>query len=126
MGRNRSRLVRYRLIHIRSLGIRLGVKGRWDERKKLEGDIEVDKEVLNEESRGHYHDEIVREVEKLNGYLPEGCGVTLYVPHENFHRDIGAFGGKKCYTTGELFEGSTKSTQSTYAQFYQHQKTKKL
>ncbi|MGB1689137.1 MAG: Phenylacetic acid catabolic protein [Candidatus Poseidoniaceae archaeon] len=90
-----------------------GVKGRWDERKKLEGGIDVDKEVLNEESRGHYHDEIVREVEKLNGYLPEDCGVTLFVPHENFHRDIGAFGGKNCYTNGELFEG----TDEEYAEY---------
>ena len=83
-----------------------GVKGRWDERKKLDGGIDVDKEVLNEESRGHYHEEIVKEVQKLNGYLPEDCGVTLFVPHENFHRDIGVFGGKNCYTNGELFEGS--------------------
>ena len=90
-----------------------GVKGRWDERKKLEGGIDVDKEVLNEESRGHYHDEIVREVEKLNGYLPEDCGVTLFVPHENFHRDIGDYGGKNCYTNGELFEG----TDEEYAEY---------
>jgi len=90
-----------------------GVKGRWDERKKLEGGIDVDKEVLNEESRGHYHDEIVKEVEKLNGYLPEDCGVTLFVPHENFHRDIGDFGGKNCYTNGELFEG----TDEEYAEY---------
>ena len=83
-----------------------GVKGRWDERKKQDGSIEVDKEVLNEESRGHYHEEIVNEVEKLNGHLPEDCGLTLLVPHENFHRDIGAFGGKNCYTDGRLFEGS--------------------
>ena len=90
-----------------------GVKGRWDERKKLEGGVDVDKEVLNEESRGHYHEEIVREVEKLNGYLPEGSGVTLYDTHENFHRHIGAFGGKNCYTNGELFEG----TDEEYAEY---------
>ena len=83
-----------------------GVKGRWDERKKLDADIEVNKEVLNEEGRGHYHDEIAKEVQKLNGYLPEDCEVTLFVPHENFHRDIGHFGGKNCYTDGSLFEGS--------------------
>ena len=34
----------------------------------------------------------------MNGYLPEGCGVKLYVPHENFHRDIGAFGGSATQT----------------------------
>lgn len=83
-----------------------GVKGRWDERKKLESGVDVDKDVLNEESRGHYHDEIVKEVEKLNGYLPEGCGVTLSVPHENFNREIGNFGGKKCTIDGALWEGS--------------------
>ena len=42
----------------------------------------------------------------MNGYLPEDSGVTLFVPHENFHRDIGKFGGKNCYTDGSLFEGS--------------------
>ena len=40
-----------------------GIKGRWDERKKLDAGIEVNKEVLNEESRGHYHEEIVGETE---------------------------------------------------------------
>ena len=91
------------------------MKGRWDERKKLEGDIDVDKEVLNEESRGHYHDEIVKEVEKLNGSLPEGSDITLTVPHENFNRDIGNFGGKNCYTDGRLFEGSDDE-YATYIQ----------
>ena len=90
-----------------------GVKGRWDERKKLDASIEVDKEILNEESRGHYHDEIAREVQKLNGYLPEDCDVTLTIPHENFNREIGNFGGKNCYTTGELFEG----TDEEYAEY---------
>lgn len=90
-----------------------GVKGRWDERKKLDANIDVDKEILNEESRGHYHDEIAREVQKLNGYLPEDCDVTLTIPHENFYRDIGKFGGKNCYTTGELFEG----TDEEYAEY---------
>ena len=49
-----------------------GIKGRWDERKKLESGGQVDKETLNEEARGHYHEEIDREAEKLNKYLPEG------------------------------------------------------
>jgi len=82
-----------------------GVKGRWDERKKLEGGIEVDKEVLNEESRGHYHDEIVAEVEKLNGYRPEGADIELYVPHENFNREIGNYAGQRYTIEGERFEG---------------------
>ena len=89
-----------------------GVKGRWDERKKLEGGIDVDKEILNEEGRGHYHEEIVKEVKKLNGYLPDDCDVTLFVPHENFNRDIGAFAGKNCYTDGTPFEGTDEEYQA--------------
>jgi len=82
-----------------------GIKGRWDERKKLEGDIEVDKETLNEEARGHYHDEIEGEIQKLNGYLPEGAA-RLYIPHENFNREIGAMKGKRFFTDGTEFTGS--------------------
>lgn len=82
-----------------------GIKGRWDERKKLEGDIEVDKETLNEEARGHYHDEIEGEIQKLNGYLPEGAA-PLYIPHENFNREIGAMKGKRFFTDGTEFTGS--------------------
>ena len=82
-----------------------GIKGRWDERKKLDAGIEVDKEILNEESRGHYHDEIVGEVKKLCGYLPEGS-TQLYVPHENFNRDIGATKDQNFYVDGTIFEGS--------------------
>ena len=52
-----------------------GIKGRWDERKKQDAEIDVDKEVLNQEARGHYHDEIVREVNKLNGYQEEGLSL---------------------------------------------------
>ena len=81
-----------------------GVKGRWNERKKLEAGVEVDKETLNEEARGHYHTEIAAEVEKLNGYLPEDAQ-RLYVPHENFNRDIGAFKKINCTVDGEVFEG---------------------
>lgn len=82
-----------------------GIKGRWDERKKLEGDIEVDKETLNEEARGHYHDEIEGEIQKLNGYLPEGAA-PLYIPHENFNREIGTMKGKRFFTDGTEFTGS--------------------
>ncbi|MDP6870001.1 MAG: phenylacetate-CoA oxygenase subunit PaaI [Candidatus Poseidoniaceae archaeon] len=92
-----------------------GVKGRWDERKKLDNEIMVDKEILNEESRGHYHDEIVREVEKLNGYLPEDCDFSLIVPHENFNREIGDFCGKNCYTDGRVFDGN----EEEYAAYLQ-------
>ncbi|MCH1541349.1 MAG: phenylacetate-CoA oxygenase subunit PaaI [Candidatus Poseidonia sp.] len=82
-----------------------GIKGRWDERKKLEGDVVVDKEILNEEARGHYHDEITIEVDKLNDYLPEGA-TPLYVPHENFHREIGKTKGQRHTVEGNPFEGS--------------------
>jgi len=88
-----------------------GVKGRWDERKKQDAEIEVNKEILNEESRGHYHDEIVKEVEKLCGYLPEGAE-KLYVPHENFNRDIGATKGKNFNVDGTPFEGNDDDWQA--------------
>jgi len=88
-----------------------GVKGRWDERKKLEAGIEVDKEVLNEEARGHYHTEIVGEVQKLTGYLPEGAA-PLIVPHENFNRDIGAFKKVNCTTEGDVFEGTQEEYEA--------------
>lgn len=83
-----------------------GIKGRWDERKKLDAEVELDKGVLNEEGRGHYHDEIVKEVEKLNAYLPESSEQKLFVCHENFNRDIGNFADKRCTLDGDLFEGN--------------------
>ena len=82
-----------------------GIKGRWDERAKLEAGIEVNKEVLNEEARGHYHEEIAAEVEKLSGYLPEGAA-PLTVPHENFNRGIGTTKRGRYLTSGEEFSGS--------------------
>jgi 1,2-phenylacetyl-CoA epoxidase catalytic subunit len=82
-----------------------GIKGRWDERAKLEAGIEVNKEVLNEEARGHYHEEIATEVEKLSGYLPEGAA-PLTVPHENFNRGIGTTKRGRYLTSGEEFSGS--------------------
>jgi len=82
-----------------------GIKGRWDERAKLEAGVEVDKAVLNEEARAHYHDEIAAEVEKLSGYLPEGS-TPLFVPHENFNRAIGKTKRSRHYTNGEEFTGT--------------------
>ena len=82
-----------------------GIKGRWDERKKLDAGNQVNKEILNEEARGHYHEEIVGEVAKLSKYLPEGA-TTLYVPHENFNRDIGVAKRQKFTVEGNVFEGS--------------------
>ena len=82
-----------------------GIKGRWDERKKLESGQEVVKEHLNEESRGHYHDEIVGEVERLNGHLPEGAA-PLFVADEKFGRSIGDYSGERYKVDGEKFNGS--------------------
>ena len=81
-----------------------GIKGRWDERKKLEDGQEVIKANLNEESRGHYHDEIAAEVEKMNALLPEGAA-PLYVAHENFNREIGSYAGERYTVEGHAFEG---------------------
>ena len=91
-----------------------GIKGRWDERKKLESGEPVNKEVLNEEARGHYHEEIVREVRKLSKHLPEDAP-ELYVPHENFNREIGAFKRQRFTTKGENFEGSDAEWESYIA-----------
>jgi len=77
-----------------------GIKGRWDERKKLDENIEVNRENLNEESRGHYHDEIVGEVELLNKLLSNE-ETPFYVPHERFNRDIGTYSGKKYTVEGD-------------------------
>ena len=82
-----------------------GIKGRWDEREKLESGQEVVKEHLNEESRGHYHDEIVGEVEKLNGHLPEGAK-PLFVADEKFGRSIGDYSGERYKVDGEKFTGN--------------------
>ena len=81
-----------------------GIKGRWDERKKQEAGVPLDRNHLNEEARGHYHQEIVDAVKALCGYLPEGAA-DLYVPHENFNRDIGAFAKGRYTVEGTLFEG---------------------
>jgi len=89
-----------------------GIKGRWDERAKLEAGVEVDKAVLNEEARAHYHDEIVAEVQKLSGYLPEGS-TPLFVPHENFNRAIGITKRSRHLTSGEEFTG-TDEEWNTY------------
>ena len=40
-----------------------GIKGRYDER---ENDGEADRELLNEESRGHYFEELNLEMDRIN------------------------------------------------------------
>ncbi len=93
-----------------------GIKGRWDERIKLESGQEVVKEHLNEESRGHYHDEIVSEVDKMNSLMPEGAA-PLYVAHENFNRDIGPFAGGRYTVEGEAFSGSDEDWEAYCSEF---------
>jgi 1,2-phenylacetyl-CoA epoxidase catalytic subunit len=93
-----------------------GIKGRWDERAKLESGQEVFKTRLNEESRQHYHDEIVAEVEKMNGLLPKGAP-PLYVAHENFNRDIGDYANKRCMVDGNTFEGSDEEWANYTSEF---------
>ncbi|HII45771.1 MAG TPA: hypothetical protein HA327_07005, partial [Candidatus Poseidoniaceae archaeon] len=45
------------------------------------------------------------EVRKLCGYLPDDAA-RLYVPHENFNRNIGVAKGRKFNVDGTPFEGS--------------------
>ena len=75
-------------------------------------------------SRQHYHDEIVGEVRKLCGYLPEGAA-DLYVPHENFHREIGAFKRQRYTVEGTLFEGSDDEWTTYMANHLPPLKTKR-
>lgn len=82
-----------------------GIKGRWDERKKLDAGQAVVREHLNEESRGHYHDEIVAELDKMNPLLPDGAE-RLTIPSERFGRSIGDFADARYTVAGEMFEGS--------------------
>ena len=81
-----------------------GIKGRWDERKKQEQGVPLDRDHLNEEARGHYHQEIVDAVKALCGYLPEGAAELLRA-HENFNREIGAFAKGRYTVEGTPFEG---------------------
>ena len=78
-----------------------GIKGRWDERKKLRKGVEVNKENLNEESRGHYHDEIVREVEEKFNKLISEDETPFYVADEKFNRNIGTYAGKQYTVEGD-------------------------
>jgi hypothetical protein len=47
-------------------------------------------------------------VKKLCGYLPDG-NIDLYVPHENFHREIGTFKRQRYTVEGTLFQGSDEA-----------------
>jgi benzoyl-CoA 2,3-epoxidase subunit B len=74
-----------------------GLKGRYDEGRQNEP---ADKEHLNENSRGQFHQEVATLVDQLNRYVPEGQP-KLIAPDLKFHRAIGDFKGETFSVTGE-------------------------
>ena len=79
-----------------------GIKGRYDEREN-EGD--ADREHLNEESRGHYFEELNLEMERINARRKDGES-ELFIPSDKFNRSVGMYQGKKFDLHGEPFEGT--------------------
>ena len=79
-----------------------GIKGRYDEREN-EGD--ADREHLNEESRGHYFEELNFEMERINARRKDG-EPELFIPSDKFNRSVGMYQGKMFDLHGELFEGN--------------------
>ena len=79
-----------------------GIKGRYDEREN-EGD--ADREHLNEESRGHYFEELNLEMERINARRKDG-EQELFIPSDKFNRSVGMYQGKMFDLHGELFEGN--------------------
>ena len=79
-----------------------GIKGRYDEREN-EGD--ADREHLNEESRGHYFEELNLEMERINARRKDG-EEELFIPSDKFNRSVGMYQGKMFNLHGEPFEGT--------------------
>ena len=79
-----------------------GIKGRYDEREN-EGD--ADREHLNEESRGHYFEELNLEMERINARRKDG-EQELFIPSDKFNRSVGMYQGKMFNLHGEPFEGT--------------------
>ena len=79
-----------------------GIKGRYDER---ENDGDADREHLNEESRGHYFEELKMEMERINARRKDG-EPELFIPSDKFNRSVGMYQGKKFDLHGEPFEGT--------------------
>ncbi len=79
-----------------------GIKGRYDEREN-EGD--ADREHLNEESRGHYFEELKMEMERINARRKDG-EQALFIPSDKFNRSVGMYQGKMFDLHGESFEGT--------------------
>jgi len=86
-----------------------GIKGRYDEREN-EGD--ADREHLNEESRGHYFEELKMEMERINARRKDG-EQALFIPSDKFNRSVGMYQGKMFDLHGESFEG-TKDDWNQY------------
>ena len=85
------------------------------------GANEVSREILrnklglNEESRGHYHDEIVREVEEKFNKLISEDETPFYVADEKFNRSIGTYAGKKYTVEGDEW-GDEDGSYDEYCQ----------
>ena len=79
-----------------------GIKGRYDEREN-EGD--ADREHLNEESRGHYFEELNLEMERINARRKDS-EPELFIPSDKFNRSVGMYQGKMFDLHGESFEGT--------------------
>ena len=79
-----------------------GIKGRYDER---ENDGDADREHLNEESRGHYFEELNLEMERINARRKDGES-ELFIPSDKFNRSVGMYQGKMFDLHGESFEGT--------------------
>ena len=79
-----------------------GIKGRYDER---ENDGEADREHLNEESRGHYFEELNLEMERINARRKDS-EEELFIPSDKFNRSVGMYQGKMFDLQGEPFDGT--------------------
>ena len=86
-----------------------GIKGRYDER---ENDGEADREHLNEESRGHYFEELNLEMERINARRKDS-EEELFIPSDKFNRSVGMYQGKMFDLQGEPFDG-TKDDWNQY------------
>ncbi|MDP6661512.1 MAG: phenylacetate-CoA oxygenase subunit PaaI [Candidatus Thalassarchaeaceae archaeon] len=78
-----------------------GIKGRYDER---ESEVDADRKHLNEESRGHYFDELKKEMVAINARRKDG-EPELIIPSDKFNRRVGKFKGDRHDIYGNPFEG---------------------
>ena len=85
-----------------------GIKGRFDEGETRDA---VDKEHLNERSRGQYHDEAVGLIDRLNKLIPDGQP-KLTAPNMKFNRSIGDYAGQQWSV-----DGAKQMTPEEYAKY---------